>query len=322
MTLMQIPSSSDVHGWFSRRTFTSRPPEAADLSVRARSRGLGITVCLPALDEEQTVGAICRAVRSALMEDARLVDELIVIDSGSTDRTREVAAAAGATVHRAADILPHLGPARGKGEALWKSLAVSQGDLIVWIDADVTTFDPAWVVRLVEPLVEDEGIAFVKGFYERPAPDASGGTGGRVTELLVRPLFHLLYPELSMLAQPLAGECAGRAGVLRRLPFVTGYGVDASLLIDLVERHGLDALAQTDLGLREHRNRSTLELGRMAHEILHALLGRLESAGRIKLPDDLPPGFSQLVSTPDGLRALHAGDPPGERPPMEDVLGR
>ena len=319
--MSQQARPGDPASWFSRRTFG--PPFASVEAVakHRRSRGVDIAVCLPALNEEKTIGDICRTVTSTLIRDAGLVDQLVVVDSGSTDTTRAVAAAAGATVHATTDILPHLGEVRGKGDALWKSLAVADAEIIVWIDADITNFDPAWVARLVAPLLDDSGIALVKGFHDRLLPDGSGyqGTGGRVTELVVRPLFHLLFPELARVVQPLSGQCAGRTSVLMQLPFAAGYAVDARLLVDLVETFGLDSIAQTDLGSLVHRNRPTLELGMMAHEILHVLLTRFEALGRIKLPDELPVELAQFRRSPDGPVAVPSQATVVERPPMQDV---
>lgn len=313
--------SSDPQSWFSRRTFGPPFASIAETAECRRTLGLGITVSLPTLNEEETIGDICRAIRSILMDGAGLVDQLIVVDSGSEDSTREVAAAAGATVHRTTDILPHLGDARGKGEALWKSLALADGDIMVWIDGDIANFDPAWVAWLVAPLFINEEIAFVKGFHERHLVEGGErrGTGGRVTELVVRPLLHLLFPELALVVQPLSGQYAGRVDMLKRLPFVTGYGVDAALLVDLVDTAGLDSIAQTDLGALVHRNRDTLELGKMAHEILHVLLTRLDALGRIKLGQDLPVELTQFLHSPAGPRIVRSRPELAERPPLEDV---
>ncbi len=305
--------------WFSRRTFGPPFPTIEETAERRRALEVGITVCLPALNEEKTIGDICHAVRSSLIDGAGLVDDLVVVDSGSDDATRAAATAAGATVHRTADILPHLGDARGKGDTLWKSLAVTERDLVVWVDADVRNFDPAWVARLVAPLLADSSIAFVKGFHDRRLGDGSAGTGGRVTELVVRPLFNLLFPELAGLVQPLSGQCAGRVNVLRRVPFAIGYAVDALLLVDLVDLLGVDCLAQTDLGPFVHRNRDTLALGRMAHEILHALLSRFDELGRIKLPEPLPDELTQFRASPAGPEAVTAQANLDQRPPLVDV---
>ena len=296
--------------WYSRRTFTGSP-DPAETAAAKQARGLTVSVCLPALDEEATVGSICSTISRELVDGCRLVDELIVVDSGSTDGTAAEARAGGAQVVDACDA--------GKGEALWKSLAVARGDLVVWLDSDTREFSSHFVTNLVAPLVADESIALCKGFYRRPlatdpALPHTGEGGGRVTELAARPLLALLFPELAAIVQPLAGEYAGRAEVLRSLPMFTGYAVEAGILVDLVDRWGLDALAQADLGVRVHRNRDVVSLGRMAAEIMRALLQRAEDQGRIKTADDLGEILVQFDTGPVPSRI-----PLAERPPTAQV---
>jgi glucosyl-3-phosphoglycerate synthase len=242
------------------------------------------------------------------------------VDSGSADRTEEVASSAGATVYSAGEVLPHLPSRSGKGEALWKSLAVIRADIVVWLDSDVTNFDPAFVTKLIAPLLLDDNLVYTKGFYDRPIDEHGSTTGGRVTELVVRPLLHLLYPELTGLIQPLSGEYAGRREALMQVPFFTGYAVEVGLLIDLVERFGLDSMAQVDLGERRHRNRDTLALGRMSHEILAAMLLRLRDAGRIDFPAELPDTLVQFVSGVAGPMPQASRGGAAQRPPMADML--
>ncbi|MGH2753872.1 MAG: glucosyl-3-phosphoglycerate synthase [Actinomycetota bacterium] len=243
-----------------------------------------MSVCLPALDEEATIGPICAAVRRTLMPE--LVDELVVIDSGSSDATAAVAAAMDATVHHVDDIVPRL-QRGGKGEALWKSLGVARGDIVVWIDSDIHDFDPAFVSRLVAPLLAEPDLVMTKGYYRRPLAIGDGayieGGGGRVTELALRPLLNLLHPELSSIIQPLSGEYAIRTQVARELPFFSGYGVDIGLLMDVVNRHGLAAVRQVDLGVRVHENRSIGALGQTAFEVLAAFIARSSDEGRLTL---------------------------------------
>lgn len=261
-----------------------------------------VSVCLPARDEEATVGAIVDAIRTRLVDDVALVDELLVVDDHSSDRTAAVAADAGAAVVHTTD-------GQGKGEALWTSMLASKGDVVVWCDADVREFDLAFVTGLLGPLLTRPGIGFVKGFYERPLNDRQEG-GGRVTELVARPLIALLFPELAGIVQPLSGEYAGRREVLERLPFVQGYGVDLGLLVDVVRLVGPEGIAQVDLGVRYHRNRPLAELSPQAVEVMEAALRR---AG---VETDPHP---ELARPGDAPLALELGERP---PPLESPAYR
>lgn len=254
------------------RSFPDREFAAADLAEVRRGTATTVSVCLPARNEETTVGRIVSAIREHLVEDVPLVDEIVVVDDHSEDRTAAVATDAGSTVVEAAAVLDGYGSGHGKGEALWKSLYTSSGDVVVWIDADIEDFDPGFVVGLVGPLLVDPSISFVKGHYRRPELDGVGG--GRVTELTARPLLSQFFPELATIAQPLAGEYAGRRELLERLPFVVGYGVDVALLIDAWTMIGEKGIAQSDLGLRRHRNRTLEQLGPQALAVSQAILDR------------------------------------------------
>jgi glucosyl-3-phosphoglycerate synthase len=281
----------DVHHWLGRRT--SRAADWTLPELLARKGATTVSVVLPARDEEATVGSIVATVRRELVDDAPLVDEVVVVDSGSSDRTAAVAAAAGArVVHRDA-ALPAVPPLPGKGEVLWRSLAVTRGDLVVFVDADLTDFSAHFVTGLLGPLLTDPAVAFVKAAYERPFGAAPDG-GGRVTELVARPLLNLHWPQLAGFVQPLAGEYAARRTLLETLPFPTGYGVELGLLVDALGRVGLDALAQVDLGVRRHRHQDTAALGRMASEILQTALDRLERADRIVRRDESSPLLTQF----------------------------
>jgi glucosyl-3-phosphoglycerate synthase len=281
---------------------------AADL-VRLK-RGRTISVCLPARNEDATIGPIVTAIRRTLMapKGPPLVDELIVLDDGSTDATALVAARSGADVVNVSDVLSETGPGRGKGNVLWKSLAASTGDLVVWCDTDLTSFTPNYVTRLVAPLLQDEHVELVKGFYDRPLDDAGHG-GGRTTELVARPLLSMFFPPLASVRQPLGGECAGRRRLLERLPFVEGYGVETGLLIDALRLVGTRHLAQVDLGTRTHRHRTLLQLAEQSAEITAVVLLR---AG-IELPRPLPP----LVRADGDASPVRVT----ERPPMIEVVG-
>ena len=254
-----------------------------------------VSVCLPARDEAATVGAIVTTVLGELAPTG-LVDEVLVIDHGSSDATAVVAAAAGARVVATGAVLPELGEGDGKGEALWKSLAAAEGDIVVWCDADVRNFAAHFVTGLLGPLLTDDTITFVKAFYERPA-HGRAGEGGRVTELVARPLLAALFPHLAGFEQPLAGEYAGRRALLERLPFVQGWGVELGLLVDVAALAGTAAMAQVDLGVRVHRNRPLDELVPQAEDVLRTALAR---AGVIAAVAERPPlarvSVSQLRS--------------------------
>ncbi len=254
----------------SPRSFVAADFDVDRLCTLKADAGVTISVCIPARDEEPTVGCVVGAIQRDLVERHALVDEIVVVDDGSRDRTAELAAAAGARVIS--------GPAAGKGDALWTSLSASTGDLVVWCDADVRGFDPRFVIGLAAPMLLDDDIEFVKGWYER--------NSGRVTELTARPVIALLYPHLAAFAQPLSGEYAGRRSLLEELPFTTDYGVDIGLLIDVAERIGLGRIAQVDLGVRVHRNRPLEELTPQAEQVLRAAL---ERAAMLPVENRRPP---------------------------------
>ena len=306
-------NSSDVGDW------------PTDALVEAKG-DTTVSVVLPARDEATTVGAIVTMIRDQLMRRVPLVDELIVVDSCSADRTAEVADAAGARVVHQNDVLGELAPLSGKGEALWKGLACSRGDVVAFVDADLVACPPEFVTGLLGPLLTDPDIAYVKGCYRRALVDAGRvepDGGGRVTELVARPLLNLYWPRLAGFAQPLAGEFAGRRAVLESVPFATHYGVEIGLLIDLLELVGLDALAQVDLGHREHRHQSNEALGRMATQIMLTAMARLERTGH-RLPGALPHGaeplpFLQFRCDGRGRHPVVTDIAVPERPPLASV---
>jgi glucosyl-3-phosphoglycerate synthase len=310
----------DVRRWTQRNSFTSDQWTAPDLA--SAKGGARVSVVLPAHQEEATVGAIVAAIRRDLMQRVPLVDELVVIDSHSTDRTVEAARAAGARVVHQGAVLPELGDRRGKGEALWKSLMVTSGDIVAYVDADLREFDTQFVVGLLGPLLTRPELSFVKAFYDRPL--ANGDTvhptgGGRVTELVARPLLNLHWPALAGLVQPLAGECAARRSLLERLPFVSGYGVEIAMLVDVLEAGGLDAMAQVDLGVRRHRNSDDAALGRMGAQVYLALLSRLERHGRMVFADEVGSVLTQFVREGDGFTSVSTDVSIDERPPILSV---
>jgi glucosyl-3-phosphoglycerate synthase len=302
----------DAARWFAQRTST-----AADYPVDRLVAAKGstrVSVVLPALDEEPTVGTIVASVCD-LAERTGLVDEVLVIDSGSADQTAKVAAAAGATVLHRDTILPELGSFPGKGEVLWKAQYVATGDILVYVDADLTDFGQHYLLGLLGPLLTDESVWMVKAFYDRPLLDVAAAGGGRVTELLARPLLTTLKPELSGVVQPLAGEYAARRALLETLPFAAGYGVETGLLLDTVAAHGLDVLAQVDLGHRTHGHQDTAALGRMAATILHTVLRRLAPE------HPLWSTLTQFVRVDGTVTPVDAEITWPDRPPMVTVPG-
>ncbi|HEX7353978.1 MAG TPA: glucosyl-3-phosphoglycerate synthase [Mycobacteriales bacterium] len=264
----------DAARWFARRTWRAADaPPVPDLLALAAGRTASVVI--PALDEEPTVGTVVSAAQPLVR--AGLVDEVLVVDGGSRDGTADVARAAGARVVAMAGLLPAHGVRPGKGESMWKALDATDGDLVVYLDADVLDPSPSWVAGLLWPLLADPDVSFVKACYDRPL-GASPTGGGRVTELAARPLLDLLVPALAGVVQPLAGECAARRSLLESLPYAGGYAVEIGLLLGAYEVVGLDGLAQVDLGSRRHRNRSTAELGRMSAAVVAELLARRDVA--------------------------------------------
>ncbi len=280
------------------------------LEARLRS-GLSISVCLPARNEEATIGHIVGTIRRELIEAMPLITEVVVIDDASTDATAAAAKDEGATVISEASILTSQGSGRGKGNALWKSLYACQGDIICWVDADIRNFGSHFVTRLVEPLLADHNTMYSKAFYRRPLHGEPTG-GGRVTELMARPLLSQLFPALSDIIQPLSGEYAGRRDALEKLPFVQGWGVEFGLLVDICEQFGRGSIAQADLGVRVHRNRPINELGAPAMAILVTALRR---AGL----DPFGAEAAQLIRFNDAAEIEQISVATTERPPMISI---
>ncbi|MFJ2406759.1 glucosyl-3-phosphoglycerate synthase [Streptomyces xanthochromogenes] len=303
----------EVERWLSRRSWSAAERPIDRILAAKHRTGTTVSVVLPALDEEGTVGDIVAAIRRELMTEAvPLVDELVVVDSGSTDRTAEVAARAGArVVHRDA-ILPRVPALPGKGEVLWRSLLVTSGDIVCFIDADLKDFDAGFVSGIVGPLLTDPDVAFVKAMYDRPFGETAG-QGGRVTELVARPLLNLHWPQLAGMVQPLGGEYAARRSLLERLPFPVGYGVELALLVDALHTVGLDALAQVDVGVRKHRHQDGQALGRMAAAIYRTAQLRL-SRGHLVRPE-----LTQFERGEHGFVPRTYAVDTEERPPMREI---
>ncbi|WP_328328204.1 MULTISPECIES: glucosyl-3-phosphoglycerate synthase [unclassified Streptomyces] len=304
----------EVDRWLARRSW-SAADRPLDRLIAAK-RGTRVSVVLPALNEEATVGAIVATIRRELMDGlpAPLVDELVVIDSGSTDRTAAVAAAAGARVVHRDEILPRIPAVPGKGEVLWRSLLVTGGDIVCFVDADLREFSADFVSGIVGPLLTEPDVQFVKAMYDRPLGETAG-QGGRVTELVARPLLNLHWPQLAGFVQPLGGEYAARRSLLEQLPFPVGYGVELGLLVDALHTVGLDALAQVDVGSRKHRHQDGLALGRMAAAIYRTAQLRLSRGQLVR------PALTQFERGAEGsgfVPRTYAVDTE-ERPPMRSV---
>jgi len=313
-----------VDKWFAENTFhASEFADIKKLMTLKERQNLTISVGLPALNEEKTIGTVIKRVKTALMDRVPLIDQMVVIDSMSTDRTVEIATDLGIPVHRHPEILPELGTYVGKGEALWKSLHVLDGDLVAWVDTDISNIQPRFVFGLLGPLLREPQLQYVKGFYERPIRQPDGSLmaegGGRVTELMARPLINLFFPELSGMIQPLSGEYAGRRALLEQLPFFTGYAVEIGLLIDILEHAGLVALGQVDLERRIHRNQPLPNLSQMAYVILRGAIRKLEERHRLELLTEVGRGM-KLINTGKGRFNLEVRDIGDEiRPPMASI---
>lgn len=312
-----------VDKWFAENTYQADEfTDLEDLVERKRKSGLTISLALPALNEEATVGKVIRTIKRALQDRAPLLDEIALMDSASSDRTREIAEGLGVPVYVHQEILPRLGARSGKGEALWKSLLVTRGDIIIWIDTDIVNIHPRFLYGLIGPLLLDPRIQLVKGFYRRPlrvSDRVQAGGGGRVTELTARPLLNLFYPELSGIIQPLSGEYAGRRSALERLPFFSGYGVETGLLIDVFEHFGLSAVAQVDLLERVHHNQPLEALSKMSFAIIQAVIRKLEGRlGRAVL-DEVNKSM-KLIRYQSGDYRLEVEEiAERERPPMIEI---
>jgi glucosyl-3-phosphoglycerate synthase len=274
------------------------------------------------LGAPRTIGRVVRTFKHALMDRIPLLDEIVVIDSGSSDRTGPIAERAGVTVVQHGEILARYGAFQGKGEALWKSLYMLKGDLICWVDTDISNIHPKFVYGLLGPLLTDPHIHYVKGFYRRPlkyGTELMAQGGGRVTELAARPLLNLFFPELSGLVQPLSGEYAGRRSVLESVPFFTGYGVELGLLLAISEAYGLRSIAQVDLGMRVHRNQTLFDLSKMAFAIIQVGLKHLGDRHRIHLVEEVNKTMKLIHYEDERYWIEQKEIEDQERPPMNSV---
>ncbi|KUN79989.1 glucosyl-3-phosphoglycerate synthase [Streptomyces griseoruber] len=302
----------EAERWLATRSWSVTDRPLHRILAAKRATGRTVSVVLPALNEEETVGDIVAIIRHDLMQQVPLVDEIVVVDSGSTDRTAAVAAAAGARVVHRDTILPRIPAVPGKGEVLWRSLLVTSGDIVCFVDADLREFSSDFVSGIVGPLLTDPGVDLVKGMYDRPLGGAAG-QGGRVTELMARPLLNLHWPQLAGFVQPLGGEYAARRSLLEQLPFPVGYGVELGMLVDALHLVGLDALAQVDVGVRKHRHQDGQALGRMAAAIYRTAQLRLARGHLVR------PSLTQFERGSDGFEPRTYSVDTEERPPMAEI---
>lgn len=313
----------NLNAWIRDNTYHhSAFADLKDLVERKEKAGLSISLCIPTLNEESTIGKEVVIFKSELMNRCHLLDEIAVIDSGSEDRTLEVASSFGADTYLSSDILPEQGVKRGKGENLWKAIHQLKGDIIVYVDADIKNIHHRFVYGLVGPLIHRPEVSYVKAFYDRPlafSDSVRPSGGGRVTEILTRPLFSLFFPELTAIIQPLSGEYAVRRDVLEQIPFPVGYGVETSHLIDVYTSCGLKAFAQTDLDQRVHRNQETRSLGKMSFGILQSFLNRLKRDGTLQWEGEFQTVLRQFQARNETYETVEHDIPEYERPPMITV---
>jgi len=319
--LRSLPAKVDR--WFGESSFDYQ--EFSDLKRLVElkeKRGLTISAVLPTLNEAATIGPIVRSARRELMKVVPLIDELLVIDSDSDDETRKIAEDEGARVVIHQQVLPKYGAYRGKGEALWKSLYETSGDLVAWCDTDVRDWDPRFLYGTLGPLLNEPRLGYVKAYYQRPIVQGgvlTAGGGGRVTELVARPLINLFFPELSGYIQPLSGEYAGRREVLEDIPFFTSYAVEIGHLIDLVDKLGIEGLGQVDLEIRHHRNQDLEGLSKMAFVIMQAVMKRLDERGTKPRIGDLGTSMKLPRSAAHKLSLDVIDLADIERPPMSRI---
>ena len=319
-----VKTAANINTWIDKHTFHhSQFSNLSALVEQKQKQKLRISLCIPTLNEDQTIGKVIVLLKSELMDRYPLIDELAVIDSGSEDRTLEIAKSFGADTYLATDILPTLEPRRGKGENLWKAIYQLTGDIIVYIDADIKNIHPRFVYGLIGPLLASPEIKYVKAFYDRPlaiSPQIIRNSGGgRVTEILTRPLFSLYFPELTAIIQPLSGEYAVRREVLEQIPFPIGYGVETAHLIDTYHRWGMSAFAQTDLDRRVHRNQQIASLGRMAFGIMQTFFRRAQKLGLLTANHELEREIQQFKIQQQKYELQSTVIEEIERPPMISI---
>ncbi|MFH1590772.1 MAG: glucosyl-3-phosphoglycerate synthase [archaeon] len=311
----------NVKEWFDKHRYkASSFSNIKRLLEFKKAKKQTISLVIPTLNEEKTIGKIIRVMRTALVERWPLLDEIVVIDSGSTDDTLKIAKDEGAIVYSDENILRRLKRYPGKGENLWKALHVTTGTIIAWVDADIKNIHPRFVYGLVGPLLSNDKLLYAKPFYKRPIKVGDRMAplgGGRVTELLIRPLFNQYFPRLAGFIQPLSGEGAARREMLERIPFYTGYGVETAMLIDTVKKFGLRSICQVDLFKRVHRNQSLSSLSKMAFAILGVFAKRANRLGKLIQVKELRTNYKQITLDKDGqymLKPVPVADK--QRPPI------
>ena len=310
--------------WIQDNTFHhSDFSNIAQLVEAKEKKGLKISLCFPTLNEENTIAKQILIMKSELMTRFPLLDEILVIDSGSTDATREISRSFGADVYLADDILPEMEKFKGKGENLWKALYICKGDIIVYIDADIKNIHHRFVYALLGPLLLNDEIKYTKAFYDRPITTGKNTIrstgGGRVTELVIRPLFALFFPELTQIIQPLSGEYAGYRDILDKIPFPIGYGVETSLILDIYHHWGLYVIAQVDLDRRVHRNQSTKALGRMAFAIMKTFINRIRELGIADVKEEIFKDMIQYDLVKNKFEPTIFNFEELDRPPMIEI---
>ncbi len=309
--------------WYDANTFHHEQFEDLKRLVDLKNEShQTISVCLPSMNEAETIGNIIEVIRHELMEEIPLVDQVCVVDGGSADATWDIALEAGAEVYLQSEILPGKFDPLGKGDALWRSLYCLRGDLVIWIDSDIRNFHPRFVYGLIGPLLTHSDVRFVKAYYQRPIKGEhrllSTG-GGRVTELVARPLLNMFYPELGALIQPLSGEYGGERSLLENIPFFSGYGVEIGMLMDIYSNFGMDAIGQVDLVERIHRNQPIPALGRMAFQIMQAVCIRLQESGKMELHEQYHTEMTQIDYRDGEYLLERKAMEVEERPPIAEV---
>jgi len=310
--------------WIEKNTFHySEFSDLHRLVDEKQRKNLKISLCLPTLNEEKTIAKEILIMKSELMTRYPLLDEIVVVDSGSTDKTRDIARGYGADVFEAEKILPDLEKFKGKGENLWKALYITKGDIIVYLDADIKNIHHRFAYALLGPLLLFNNIKYVKAFYDRPIAIGKSKIrptgGGRVTELVIRPLFSLFFPELTQILQPLSGEYAGYREIFEAIPFPIGYGIETSMILDIYEKWGLDVIAQVDLDKRIHRNQDTRALGRMSFAILQTFINRKKKLGLVDYKEKLYNEMIQYNLVKNEFRPDIYEIKGHERPPMIEI---